>query len=163
MKIIEDFTPPDLLNIILADDDKDDCFLFEEALKEWNIPANIATVPNGVQLMHLRCKQDSQAYDVLFLDLNMPQKNGFACLEKIKINIHLKQLSLIIMSTSCLDDNVDLLYENGANFCIRKPSSFMQLKNVIQQAIVLTANKSMLQSLREKFIICSKMELNKLT
>lgn len=105
----------------------------------------------------LLSKENKKTYDVLFLDLNMPQKNGFTCLQEIKGDIDLTQLSVIILSTSYLEDTVDLLYKNGADFYFRKPSSFSELKNVIQQAILLVKNKSVVQSSREKFIISSKL------
>lgn len=157
MKSVDGLRSPNILNIILADDDKDDCFLFEEAISELPLSANITTVRNGVQLLLLLSKENKKTYDVLFLDLNMPQKNGFTCLQEIKGDIDLKQLSVIILSTSYLEDTVDLLYKNGADFYFRKPSSFSELKNVIQQAILLVKNKSVVQSSREKFIISSKL------
>jgi len=160
MKGIKGLIEPGLLNIILADDDKDDCFLFEEALRELSIPANLTIVPSGVQLIQLLSQQNKPAYNILFLDLNMPQKNGFTCLEEIRADYKLKQLSVIIMSTTNQADSIDLLHTKGANFYICKPSSFLQLKNVIHQAIILSANKNNQPTHGGQFIIGTTMDLN---
>lgn len=160
MKREEGIIQPNLLNIILADDDKDDCFLFQEALKELRFTVNIINVTNGVQLMQLLSKENQQAYHVLFLDLNMPKKSGFTCLDEIKSTSNFKHLPVIIFSTSQQAESVEYLYKKGADFYIRKPSSFLQLKNVIKQALMLIANKSNVQTSRENFIISSSLELN---
>ena len=149
----ENFIQPNKLNLIIADDDADDCFLFEEAITELKIEANTTSVSNGVQLMQLFA-QNPHAYDVLFLDLNMPQKNGFACLEELRATSAFNSLYIIILSTSDPKNIADILYKKGADFYICKPPSFIKFKNLIQQAIASTANKKTGQPAREKFIIC---------
>lgn len=125
-------------HILLADDDKDDCLLFKDALEELPISAQLTTVHSGEQLMQLLNKNE-QLPDLLFLDLNIPRKNGFACLVEIKQNKKLKQLPVIIYSTSFRKDVVNLLYKNGAQHYIRKPNEFSVIKELIYYAITLTA------------------------
>jgi len=84
------------LNLLLADDDWDDCALFREALEELPIAAKLNIVHDGVQLMQLLHQNERILPDVLYLDLNMPRKNGFACLAEIKHNKRLSQLPVII-------------------------------------------------------------------
>ena len=124
-------------NLLLADDDKDDCFFFEEALKDLPVSTELTTVSGGEQLMELLTKETTELPHVLFLDLNMPRKNGFECLSEIKLNKKLKQLPVIILSTSLDQDVVNLLYKNGAQYYIHKPAEFSQLKKVIYQALTL--------------------------
>ncbi len=71
------------LNIILAEDDYDDRLLFEEAIDELPISVELTTFDNGDELMEW-LKNKSELPDALFLDLNMPRKNGFAALGEIK-------------------------------------------------------------------------------
>lgn len=125
------------LNILLADDDTDDCIFFKEALEDLPLSTNLTAVHDGEQLMQLLTKETNELPHVLFLDLNMPRKNGFECLSEIKLNKKLKQLPVIIFSTSFDQDVVNLLYKNGAQYFIRKPSEFSQLKKVIQQTLTL--------------------------
>src|ERR1700675_4386029 len=102
------------LNILLADDDGDDCYFFKEALKECPVSTHLTTVPDGEHLMHLLTNGTRELPDVLFLDLNMPRKNGFECLSEIRENKKLKDLPVIIFSTSFEQEVVNLLYQNGA-------------------------------------------------
>ncbi len=121
--------------ILLADDDDDDRFLFQEALNEITLPTQLGSVRDGEQLMDFLA--GNSLPDVLFLDLNMPRKDGFQCLLEIKKNEKLKKLPVIIFSTSFQPDAVDKLYENGAQYYIRKPSNFEHFKKVIHHAILL--------------------------
>jgi CheY-like chemotaxis protein len=121
--------------IFLADDDDDDRFLFQEALNEITLPTKLSSVRDGEQLMDFLAANSLP--DVLFLDLNMPRKDGFQCLIEIKKNEKFKKLPVIIFSTSFQPDAVDKLYENGAQYYIRKPSNFEHFKKVILHAILL--------------------------
>ena len=127
------------LNLLLADDDTDDCIFFKEALEKLPLSTHLTTVHDGEQLMQLITKETNELPHVLFLDLNMPRKNGRECLLEIKLNKKLKQLPIIIYSTSLEQEVVNLLYKNGAQYFIRKPSEFSQFKKVIQQTLALIA------------------------
>jgi len=130
--------PDRTIRLLLADDDKDDCLFFEEALDELSIPAQLTTVHDGEQLMKFLAKKRTEELpQVLFLDLNLPRKNGHECLSEIKLDKKLKRLFVIIFSTSSEPDIVNLLYRNGAQHYIRKPAEFSQLKKVIQQALTI--------------------------
>lgn len=134
------------ISILLADDDKDDCLLFKEALEELPLQTTLTTVYDGEQLMHILTKKPDGLFHVLFLDLNMPRKNGFACLKEIKHDKILKQLPVIIFSTSYDEHIADLLYKDGAAHYISKPVRFSELKKVIQQALTLIAQNNSSQA-----------------
>ena len=74
------------LNILLADDDTDDCIFFKKALDELTLPTNLVAVHDGEQLMHLLTNDTNPLPHILYLDLNMPRKNGFECLSEIKLS-----------------------------------------------------------------------------
>jgi len=123
------------ITILLADDDIDDCVIFEDALTELSIATVLATVNDGEQLM--RKLSEEWLPDLLFLDLNMPRKNGFECLKDLKTNEKTRSLPVIIISTSFNLEVVRLLYENGARCYIRKPDEFEILKSLIYKGIQL--------------------------
>ena len=125
------------INLLLADDDKDDCLFFAEALEELSLSTHLTTVHDGEQLMQLLTNETNELPHVLFLDLNMPRKNGFECLSEIKLNKKLKQLPVIIFSTSFEQEVVNLLYKNGAQYFIRKPAEFSQFKKIIHKALTI--------------------------
>jgi CheY-like chemotaxis protein len=140
------------LNLLLADDDPDDCIFFKDALEELPVSAKLTTVNDGVQLMQLLSKKEVLP-DVLYLDLNMPRKNGFDCLAEIKMDEKLKQLPVIIFSTSFDKEVVNHLHEKGAHFYIRKPAEFTQLKKVIHKSLELIADANKQQPSIDKFLI----------
>lgn len=130
------------LQLLLADDDEDDCLFFKESLDALPIASQLTTVYNGEQLMQLLAKTTDKLPDVLFLDLNMPRKSGYECLSEIKLDPKLKQLPVIILSTSFEQAEVDQLCANGAQLCIRKPAQYSQLKGLIQEALTLLTQDS---------------------
>jgi CheY-like chemotaxis protein len=138
------------LDILLADDDRDDRFFFKLALNEMPFPAQLTTVEDGEKLMNHLAKKSEALPDVLFLDLNMPKKNGSECLYEIKQNIKLKKLKVIIYSTSLHENVADQLYTNGAHYYIQK-REFEELKNILLQILPLIQTQ-MEQPPRANFI-----------
>jgi DNA-binding NarL/FixJ family response regulator len=92
---------------------------------------------------------------VIFLDLNMPRKNGFACLDDIKCNDHLKHIAVIIFSTFYDKKIADQLYEKGAHYYICKPASFSQLKMTIGHALSLISKGQFTRPPKENFVLCN--------
>jgi CheY-like chemotaxis protein len=142
------------LNILHADDDADDCLFFKEALEELKLPTSHASVNDGEALMQYLENEINELPHVLFLDLNMPRKNGFECLSEIKFSKRLKQLTVIIFSTAYEQETVTQLYKDGAHHYIRKPSDFSQFKKIIQQTfITLIAQANISQPDKENFVL----------
>jgi CheY-like chemotaxis protein len=125
------------INILYADDDIDDCHFFEEALKILPINTNITIVNDGEELMDYLSVNAEKLPHVLFLDINMPRKNGFECLAEIKQNEALKDLPVVMFSTSNSKEKITMLLKNGANIYIHKPSDFVQLIQLINNALPL--------------------------
>lgn len=139
--------------LLLADDDLDDRLFFEDAVEELFTSYKLSTVTDGVELMELLSDDSEQLPDILFLDINMPRKNGCECLAEIKANDILKDIPVVIFSTSLDMEIVNKLYENGAHYYIRKPGDFNVLKKVIYQATVLLKEDNINQPERNNFII----------
>jgi len=138
-------TPP--FNILLADDDTDDCYLFEKALKEIPIATHLTTVSNGEELMDYLLENSINPPDVLFLDLSMPRKTGHECLIEIKANKKLEAIPIIVFTTS-IPSNIGVevklsntLMKFGALDYVRKPAGFEQLKHAIRQALISVIEK----------------------
>ena len=127
------------LNILLADDDTDDCLFFKDAVTVFIPTANFKAVHDGDELMQLLSNETNKLPDMLFLDLNMPRKNGFECLAEIKQHQKLKTLPVAIFSTSNVHDEISAIFKTGADIYIRKPRNFDQLVNVIQHALSMAS------------------------
>ena len=141
------------MNILLADDDTDDCMFFKEALKELYLPTDLTAVNDGEQLMQLLTNDTTELPHVIFLDLNMPRKNGFECLSEIKLNAKLNGIPVIIFSTSFEHETVNQLHKSGAMYYIRKPSQFSQFKSLIQQSLEFIAQSITEQPDRDNFVL----------
>jgi CheY-like chemotaxis protein len=113
-------------NIWLADDDSDDCELFQDVLKQILPTATITIFSDGEELMKLLSINNKP--DILFLDINMPCKDGLDCLVNIRLERHFSKLPIVIFSSSTQPKHVDASYGYGANLFYSKPSS---LKNLI--------------------------------
>ena len=129
------------LNILLADDDTDDCIFFKQALEELDLSIQLTTVNDGEQLMNYLSENPEHLPHVIFLDINMPRKSGPECLAEIKQNKKLKGIPVIMFSTSNSWETINALFKTGANVYIHKPSDFAQLKQVIHHALPLAAEK----------------------
>jgi CheY-like chemotaxis protein len=94
-----------------------------------------------------------QLPDVLFLDLNMPIKNGLECLQELKGDIKLRTLPVVIFSTSSFPGNINKVYDYGAHLYIRKPNDFLSFKRVIQHVFAINWSQSFAQPPREEFVL----------
>src|ERR1035437_9311690 len=103
------------LNILLADDDTDDCNFFKKALEELSLSTHLTTVHDGEELMSYLSENSEHLPHVLFLDINMPRKNGLECLAEIKQNEKLKDIPVVMFSTSNSWDKISELFKTGAN------------------------------------------------
>ena len=123
--------------ILLAEDDEDDFILFQEALGEYKDTVRLDWVVDGEELMNILKIKIAELPDIIFLDINMPRKNGFECLTEIRQNENLKHLPVIIFSTSNDPALISWMYNAGANLYLTKPSDFKSLKEKIQKAIAM--------------------------
>lgn len=128
--------PNEQLNILLADDSENDRFLFTDALNELKVNTVINTVNDGVELMEYLADSKNKLPHLLFLDLNMPRKNGLECLKEIKSNDKYNDIIIAIFSTSLAEKDIEKTLVNGANVYINKPNSFEDLKQVLNKVVV---------------------------
>jgi CheY-like chemotaxis protein len=141
------------LQVIFADDDEDDHFFFEKALDEISIATDLTCFINGEDLIQFLSKNILHLPDIIFLDLNMPRKNGLDCLIEIKQNKKLQHIPVIIYSTAYHKDILDCLYESGAFHCIRKSSDGKQTKKTITAVLESILKKQNQHPSREEFAL----------
>ena len=105
-------------NIVLAEDDIDDQNIFQIALEEIDSAIRTQFVSNGKELLTLL--QTAQP-DLLFLDLDMPYKNGLECLVEMKKDLQLKKIPVVVFSSTTKPSNIQTAYEMGAHLFFIKP------------------------------------------
>lgn len=119
------------LNVLLADDDSDDCDFFKIALDALPLITKLKTVNDGEQLMNYLSENYENLPNILFLDINMPRKNGIECLSEIKQDNKLKDLPVVMFSTANSQEKIKSVFKTGANVYLHKPCDIGQLKQLL--------------------------------
>ena len=138
-----------LKRVLLADDDEDDRIFFREALDEIALSTSLNLVKDGEELMHV-LNHTELIPDILFLDLNMPGRNGKDCLQEIRMYHHLKSMPVIIFSTSANYRDVEEAYTLGADLYLQKPSGYSLMVQRLQKVLMIDWNN--FNRTRESFL-----------
>jgi len=123
--------------ILIAEDDADDRFLLQAAFEENGFTDKLHFVENGVEVLEylqtLAGDGDNESHFPRFilLDLNMPKKDGREVLKELKQNTVLKNIPVVIFSTTNNEQEMRRCYELGANSYITKPNSFESLLKTV--------------------------------
>jgi CheY-like chemotaxis protein len=124
--------------IVIADDDLDDQYIIQQAIKETSLPHTISLVKNGLELMDLLQKRGSFAEssasrpDLVIMDLNMPLMDGYGVLKIMKSEEGLRDIPIYVLSTSRFEYDKLKTLEYGANDFFSKPYHFEDLKVIIK-------------------------------
>jgi len=120
------FDSSNIKRIFVAEDDPDFFYFFNSAiLSSLSTPVDVLRTADGVMFHTLI--ESSTKPDVIFLDLNMPLKNGISCLKAIRSNEIYKLTKVVICSSSDFIEDIDNCYLNGADFYFIKPGCFSTL------------------------------------
>lgn len=120
--------------ILMAEDDEDYYLLTKEALERLRVINEFRRVEDGEELMDYllhrgkyQNPKDAPRPGLIFLDLNMPKKNGLEALAEIKSNPALRQIPVIMLTISRDKKDISASYNLGANSFVTKPLGFNQL------------------------------------
>jgi CheY-like chemotaxis protein len=119
-------------HVLMADDDRDHALLFERVIMKEYPSVKTSFVSDGEQLMHFL---HLHAVDILFLDLNMPSKNGYECLQEIRKETALKNLPIVVYSSSAHLRDIQKSFLNNADFYLVKPFITEHLKRAVQMIL----------------------------
>jgi CheY-like chemotaxis protein len=135
--------------IFLADDDEDDRMMFGEALSETSVRARLQTANDGEKLLSL-LHTCTTLPDVIFLDLNMPNKNGVETLKELRQAERFSRIPVIIYSTSNNEVDIEYTYRLGANLYVEKPYSYNDLVHALSEILALDLQE-MPRATREEY------------
>jgi len=119
----------ELLQVVLADDDKEDCLIFSDAVADLSIKIDLTVVGNGDKLMALL---QEFIPDILFLDIHMPCRDGWQCIKEIRANPLYDKLPVIMFSGMGDKDIMSYFYREGANHFLIKPYTMDDLKQSLE-------------------------------
>lgn len=127
------------ITILMADDDQDDCLLVSKAFEASRLVNDLRFVEDGEELVdylqHRGDYADAQAAPrpgLILLDLNMPRKDGREALKEIKNDANLRDIPVVILTTSKDEEDILRSYNLGANSYITKPVTFEGLCDVMK-------------------------------
>lgn len=128
-----------IVDILIADDDQDDCLMTREAFRECRIANRLHFVHDGEALLDYLKRRppynDEQRFPMpglILLDLNMPLKDGREALMEIKADAALRSIPVVILTTSSAEEDILRSYDIGVNSFITKPVSYSGLIEVIR-------------------------------
>jgi two-component system, chemotaxis family, response regulator Rcp1 len=125
----------DALRILLVEDSPSDVRLIREALKETPLDVQITLARDGIEAMEYLHQSEVGMVnrpDIILLDLNLPRKNGREVLAEVKATPRLKQIPILIMTSSKADEDVKQAYNLNANCYIAKPGNLQEYVDVVR-------------------------------
>lgn len=123
------------LRILLVEDSPSDVRLIREALKGTPVPVQITIARDGVEATDYLQQADrglATRPDLILLDLNLPRKNGREVLAEVKGSPTLRQIPVLVMTSSRSDDDISTAYALNANCFITKPGDLEEYQNVVK-------------------------------
>lgn len=147
-------SPPQKYLIALADDDMDDREIFCEVCSNLDIALEVLLFENGHELLHYLHGPAAAIPNILFLDINMPVKNGFEALSAIRSKEDFDSMCIIMYSTSVVRSDVNKARVLGANLFFQKPYDFRKFSSTIRK-ILDTDWKDPCEQIEEKNFLIS--------
>lgn len=133
--------------LLLVDDDVDDFLFIQKSIRESQLVDRVIHLKGGEELMEYLWNSPAPA--LIFLDLNMPKKNGQEVLKEIREYSHFRRIPIVIFTTSGKKTDIIKAYESGANSYIKKPSNLREYREVITETLNYWLNLSLIPSVEE--------------
>ena len=138
-------------NIHIADDDPDDRLLWEEAFDspELAFGFQLSFSKDGkdfIEFLNRRAKNNADLPDLVLLDLNMPNKNGFESLQEVKCHPVYAAIPVIVFTTSNQQIDVDKCYQLGADAFVTKPANFSDITGFVESIDNFLASSEKLET-----------------
>ena len=123
-------------HILLVEDSKADAKIIERALREAGIDHRLTVINDGRQALDYLttppedCSSSELLPDLILLDLNLPGLNGCEVLRRIKADVELRSIPVVVLTTSNRDEDIAQSYQAGANTYLCKPSEFPEYREL---------------------------------
>jgi two-component system, chemotaxis family, response regulator Rcp1 len=129
-------SPPRHVEILLVEDSPADVVITQDALTEARVLNSIHVVDDGEAALAFLRKQPPYAAaprpDLILLDLNLPRKSGREVLAEIKADPALKNIPVVVLTTSRMEEDIWRAYDLHANCYVVKPLDFPAFVQAVQ-------------------------------
>lgn len=129
-------SPTGPIEILLVEDNPGDVRLTREALHDSKLDIRLHHAPDGVEAMRFLRREGEHAEaaipDLVLLDLNLPRKDGREVLEEIKADERLRQIPVVILTSSEAEQDIARAYELHANCYVTKPVDLDQFITIVK-------------------------------
>jgi CheY-like chemotaxis protein len=139
--------------ILLADDDTDDADIFRQALRSIDPSVEFFHVDTGSGLFDFLNEEKNAKPSAIFLDLNMPEMNGWQCLAKLKNEKNFQAIPVIIYTTSSNPREYEIAQDLNAHGLITKPTDPKILKKVLGIVITNLETKHLREAVKEAYLL----------
>ncbi len=137
-------------NVLLAEDDQDDVIFFKMAVAAVPIVIKLRHAIDG-EMLFLLLREELP--DVIFLDINMPCKDGVACIVEIRKNSDYNNIPVIMYTSLKYSRYIDQCFESGANFYITKSDSVAELAEKLKRIFSINWKEHMYFPAKSDFVL----------
>jgi len=139
--------------ILLTDDDADDAEIFRQALRQVDPTIQFVHVDSGHIFFDYLHDEKNDKPDIIFLDLNMPEMNGWQCLAKIKNEKKFDEIPVIIYTTSSNPREYEIAQDLDAHGLVTKPSDPKVLKKILDIILSKLGTRQLRDAVKEAYLI----------
>lgn len=140
-------TPKDVL---LADDDKEDIEVFQSALKATSVPTTLRVAHDGDELF---VELNDTVPNILFLDIDMPCKDGLSCIIEIRKNKRYDRMPVVMFTSHTAKSLIETAYRTGANQYMVKVPSLIKMTKQLNYLLSINWEKNIYYPPREEFVL----------
>jgi CheY-like chemotaxis protein len=137
-------------HVLIAEDDDDDFLIFSLAIAETEIAIALTRAKDGENLLKILSENIP---DILFLDIQMPCKNGRECLKEIRANKQYDDLPIIIYSSFTDLGTIEYCFREGSNLYTVKPTTVGELTDILRRILIVDWKKAMYYPRKSEFVI----------
>ncbi len=124
------------LRILLVEDNPIDVMMTRKALNTWEIQNNLNVVEDGQEAVDFLYRRgtyrEAEIPDLILLDLNLPRKSGIEVLSEINRDADLSTITVVVVTTSAVEADLEKCNNLGAKLCITKPLDFDEYVTAIK-------------------------------
>jgi CheY-like chemotaxis protein len=137
-------------SVLIAEDDDEDFFIFSFAVNETKVAVALDRAENGDVLMK---KLRNKIPDLLFLDIQMPCKDGRQCIREIRADKRYDDMPVIVYSSFDDMHNIDHCFREGANLYIVKPTYFADFVESLRLLLAMDRRSAMYYPAKSDFVL----------